>query len=172
MTRNGSTQYQFSLAEARVLYELGAYGASETGDLSAALAIDAGQLSRVLKRLEDRGLMRPCPRPPMRAASRSQLTPEGEDAYARSTRTPREEVAALLDALPRPGRARSPRCASSTRRIEPDNTVVIRGLQPGDLGWLVERHGVLYAREYGWDESFERLVAGSPRSTTRTTTAH
>jgi DNA-binding MarR family transcriptional regulator len=160
MTRNGLHRTTHALAEARVLYELGAHGVLETSALKDALAIDAGQLSRLVKRLEEQGLLRRLPSPRDARRQQVRLTPDGEDAFERLDEGSKEEVGALLDALP-DARAAIAAMRSLRDAIEParERTVVIRGLEPGDLGWLVERHGVLYTREYGWDESFERLVA-------------
>lgn len=160
MTRNGLHRTAHPLAEARVLYELGARGVLETTALKDALAIDAGQLSRLVKRLEEQGLLTRVASPSDARRQQVNLTPDGERAFKRLDEGSREEVGALLDTLTDPQAAiaamRKLRDAIEPRR---ERTVVIRGLEPGDLGWLVERHGVLYAREYGWDDSFERLVA-------------
>jgi DNA-binding MarR family transcriptional regulator/ribosomal protein S18 acetylase RimI-like enzyme len=159
MTRHGLHNTEHPLAEARVLYELGAHGVLETSALKHALAIDAGQLSRLVKRLEDQALVQRLPSPTDARRLQIALTAEGEAAFARLDAGSREEVGGLLDTLPDPDGvlAAMQRLRAS---IEPSRIVAIRDLRIGDLGWLVERHGVLYAREHGWDGSFERMVAG------------
>jgi GNAT superfamily N-acetyltransferase len=82
------------------------------------------------------------------------LTDAGEAAFATVNERSGEEISALLEAAPGIAEAMQ----RLRRALEP-HTVRLRGLEPGDLGWLVERHGVLYASEYGWDQRFERLVA-------------
>ena len=158
MTRHGLHRTTHPLAEARVLFELGAQGTQETTRLRETLQIDAGQLSRLLHRLRGEGLVERLPSPLDARRQRVGLTPAGEEAFRTLDQGSREEVGALLDALPDP-RAVLAAMHRLRAAIEPRRDTVIRPLQIGDLGWMVERHGVLYAREYGWNDSFERLVA-------------
>ena len=153
LTRNGYANR--SLAEARV-YELGANDVHEVQELRNRLDIDAGQLSRVLTRLE--GLVTRSVSPDDARRQRVDLTSAGRTTFEQIDAESAAEIAATLAALPDAERVLTA-MRELRRAIEPDDTVVIRGLQPGDLGWLVMRHGVLYSREYGWDDTFERLVA-------------
>ncbi len=102
MTRHGLHSTTHPLAEARVLYELGAHGTLQTSALKDALAIDAGQLSRLVKRLQEQGLIERAPSPTDARRQQVRLTPHGEEAFARLDAGSKEEVGQLLDALPDP----------------------------------------------------------------------
>ncbi len=155
LTRNGLYKTEHPLAEARVLYELGANDSLEVSDLRAALRIDAGQLSRLLTRMEQQDLVSRHVSPLDARRQQVRLTVNGEREFETIDRASAEEIAALLDETPGLVDAMQ----TLRRVLEPSAEVTVRGPRPGDLGWLVERHGVLYADEYDWDQSFERLVA-------------
>src|SRR5262249_12334891 len=141
----------------RVIYELG-HDVTDVSELRRRLDIDAGQLSRVLARLESQDLIE---RTASKLDARRQqvrLTAQGTQTWQELDAESAREIKATLAQLPHP-HAVIAAMQQLQQAIEPDDTLLIRGLEPGDLGWLVERHGVLYAREYRWDSSFERLVA-------------
>jgi DNA-binding MarR family transcriptional regulator/GNAT superfamily N-acetyltransferase len=156
----------FSLAEARVLYELANRDQPPTAtDLSRDLRIDAGYLSRILRGFGKRGLVRQETSSEDGRRSHLSLTAKGRKSFAQLDRRSNSEVRALVHQLPA---ARRRHVVDSMRTIqtafgqEPPldkKSFTIRTHRPGDMGWVIHRHGALYAREYGWDERFEALVA-------------
>ncbi|HYD51074.1 MAG TPA: bifunctional helix-turn-helix transcriptional regulator/GNAT family N-acetyltransferase [Gemmatimonadaceae bacterium] len=155
----------FTLTEARVLYEVAIGEPLTATRVGETLGLDAGYLSRLLRGLEARGLVER--RPAERDARRLMLTltPAGRDAFAALDDASRRDVGALLERLGEPAREQLVRAMTAIERLldpaaEPRVPYLIRPPRSGDLGWVVQRHGALYAQEYGWDERFEGLVAG------------
>lgn len=154
----------FTLAESRVIYELGTRDGPTAKELGAALGLDAGYLSRVLTRFEQDGLVA---RRRSRADARSnilELTSAGRIAFEQLEDRSRQEVGDLLRAVPDRDLGRLTQALRDVEGIlanGPDRkpAVTIRPHRPGDIGWVIERHGTLYTQEYGWDGSFEALVA-------------
>jgi DNA-binding MarR family transcriptional regulator len=163
--RGGLHGSRHPLPEARVLYELGqADGPSEVAALRASLDMDAGQLSRLLARLDEQGLVE---RERSDRDARRQvlaLTAKGRREFAKLDRGSAAEWAQLLDPLSEAERTRLVGAMGAVREILEDDRagateVVLRDPEPGDLGWIVARHGALYAQEFGWGLGFEALCA-------------
>jgi len=160
----GLLQSPFSLAEARVLYELAHREKPTATDLCGDLGLDAGYLSRILRKFKKRGLLLRETSNTDARRSHLSLTAKGQKAFAPLNARSRAEIGGLLRRLTNPEQARlieAMRSIEKTLTFAPSRspTILLRGHQPGDMGWVVHRHGVLYAQEYGWDETFEALTA-------------
>lgn len=165
LLHEGYLDSPFSLTEARILYELAHRDGLTATEIGKDLQVDAGYLSRILRGFERRGLL---DRAPSRSDGRQSLlslTAKGRTAFAPLHARSREEIGAMLGKLSTTDQTR---LVDAMRTIEgvlgahPEQRApyVLRPHRPGDMGWVVHRHGLLYAQEYGWDEHFEALVAG------------
>lgn len=160
--QEGLLQSRFSLAEARVLYELDRRAGMTATELGRELGLDPGYLSRILQRFEHDGLLERVHSTSDRRQSQLSLTQAGRDAFAPLDARSCAEVATLLSALSEPAQAA---LVAAMERIatllgaRQDMPWLLRQHQPGDIGWVVSRHGALYAQEYGFDSRFEALVA-------------
>ena len=133
-------------------------------DLVRALGLDAGYLSRTLQTLQRRQIVARKPSKTDRRAAELALTAKGRAAFAELDGRSRREVAGLLGRLETADRAadRRMRWRTIEQALEPPAQpagFLLRSHRPGDIGWIVSRHGALYAQEYGWDISFEALAA-------------
>jgi DNA-binding MarR family transcriptional regulator/ribosomal protein S18 acetylase RimI-like enzyme len=160
----GLLRSAFSLTEMRVLYELAHRDRPTARGLAKDLGLDAGYLSRILKSFEARGLIERLPCEDDGRQQRLALTVAGREAFTPLDRASSEEVAAVLAKLAPAEQERLLRAMAIVEcllgsRAEPPLPYVLRPPRPGDYGAIIGRHGALYAQEYGWDESFEALVA-------------
>jgi DNA-binding MarR family transcriptional regulator/N-acetylglutamate synthase-like GNAT family acetyltransferase len=166
--QEGLLDSPFALAEVRVLYELAHWPAARDAPtasrLAADLGLDEGYLSRILRGFQRSGLIRRKASPADARQSLLSLTRKGRAAFAPLEARSRAEVRALLGLLPEREQARLTAAMREIERLlgapaRGRAPCVLRPHRPGDMGWIVHRHGVLYAQEYGYDQRFEALVA-------------
>src|SRR5215210_1778915 len=160
----GYLESEFSLAELRVLYELAHCEETTAGELGEELGLDAGYLSRILRGFEERGLIRKRPSEADGRRKLLRLTERGQEVFAPLDARSRDDIGAMLGGMPMQEQERLVGAMRTIEgllgiRSEPEVPYLLRPHMAGDMGWVVHRHGVLYAREYGWDERFEALVA-------------
>lgn len=152
----------FSLSEARVLYELAHRDDLSAKEIGSELGLDAGYLSRILQNFDDGGLISRKPLASDRRQYRLALTAKGRQAFAKLDRNSHDDVGVMLAALPRGASGRLLGAMAVIERLLDDTEAppaILREPRPGDMGWVVQSHGALYASEYGFDASFEGLVA-------------
>ena len=153
---------EYSLTEVRVLYELAHREAPTASELMKDLGLDRGYLSRLLASFEKRGLIEREISEQDGRQSHVRLTRKGRGAFAPLDAASNREVHAMLQQLPDAAQAT---LVDALHRVEsllagkPPAAYSLRHHRPGDMGWVVQRHGELYWQEYAWDERFEALVA-------------
>jgi len=159
----GLLDSRFSLAESRLLWELAHCENTTASELAQTLDLDAGYLSRLLRGFKERGLIKATRSSTDARQMRLSISAAGRRAFAPLERRSQAGVSALLEAL---SDAQQQELLAAMGRIETllgaparSGAFVLRAHRPGDIGWVVSRHGALYAQEYGWDLSFEALVA-------------
>ncbi|PYQ15323.1 MAG: MarR family transcriptional regulator [Acidobacteria bacterium] len=166
LLQEGLLRSPFSLTEARVLYEIAHRAAPTASTLGRELGLDGGYLSRILRGFRRGGLVDRRPSPDDGRQGLLSLTRRGRAAFASLDERSRDEVGTMLGRLPASAQRRLidamgaiEELLGAPRPAGPASPYLLRSHQPGDMGWVVHRHGVLYAQEYGWDERFEALVA-------------
>jgi DNA-binding MarR family transcriptional regulator/GNAT superfamily N-acetyltransferase len=158
-----------SLTEARVLYELANRSQPTASEIATHLNLDLGYLSRILRSFSAAKLIRRHASKSDRRQNLISLTPAGRSRFETLNLRSSQQVGEMLAPLSPPQRHRlvdSMAAIESLLDPSPQTSetpatgpVILRGHKPGDIGWVIERHGLLYAQEYGWDERFEALVA-------------
>ena len=161
----GLVDTPYSLTEARVLFEVAQREATDLADLRGALQLDAGYLTRVVGRLKDAGLITTRRSPDDGRRQVIRLTDRGRAEFGMLDARSSDATAAMLEGVPAAVRRRLVAAMATIegllapRPSEPPRAYLLREPGPGDLGWMVQRNAAIYAAEYGWDQSYEALVA-------------
>ena len=159
----GLLETPYSLTEARVIFELAQSDTTDLVDLRRRLGLDAGYLSRILGRFKSDGLVETVTSPEDGRRLVVSLTEQGREVFSDLDRRSATEIRSMLEQLPDEEQRRLVAAMGTIEdvfsSVSVDEPYVIRQLLPGDLGWVVQRHGVVYSEEYGWDQTFEALVA-------------
>jgi len=154
----------FTLVEARVVFEIANHDRPTAAMIADEMGLDASYLSRTLKGLEKRKYIARATSPNDARESAIKLTKQGRDGFATINRSSQNQVAGMLKEI---GDSEQDQLIDAMSKIErilgsadtPAEPYLLRTHQPSDIGWVVQTHGLLYAREYSWDETFEALVA-------------
>jgi DNA-binding MarR family transcriptional regulator/GNAT superfamily N-acetyltransferase len=152
----------FPLPQARVLYEIGQRGACTASELGADLDLDLGYLSRLLQSLRRQGLVQGEAASEDARRVRLSLTAKGRKAYQLLDARSRDLVAGMLGKLAAPEQQRLVGALQAVESVldqAAEPAVTLRPHRAGDMGWVVQAHGRLYAEERGWGAGFEALVA-------------
>jgi DNA-binding MarR family transcriptional regulator/GNAT superfamily N-acetyltransferase len=166
LLREGLLDTPYSLTEARIIFELARTGGAQASHLRDQLGLDAGYLSRILARFESDGIVTRARSPQDARRQVVSLTSGGREVFTRLDTLSAEQVRSLLARLT-PGQrtdltgamAAIGRILDGEQRRPAPAAFVLRPPAPGDLGWVIQRNAALYAAEYGWDDSYEALVA-------------
>jgi DNA-binding MarR family transcriptional regulator/N-acetylglutamate synthase-like GNAT family acetyltransferase len=162
--QEGLLHSPYSLSEVRIMFELAHREQPSATELARELGLDAGYLSRILRSFEDRGLIVKKPSSDDGRQTLLQLSRKGRAVFGPLDARSNTQVASLLGDLSPLQQKRLLEAMHVIEELlqppaEPKLSFLLRAHQPGDMGWVVHRHGVVYAQEYGWDERFEALVA-------------
>ena len=160
----GHLDSEYSLAATRVLYEVAHRDHLTAASMSKELGLDAGYLSRILRTLEKRRLIRRAASADDAREAHVRITAAGRRAFATLDGRANDAIASLLSPLPTAAQRRLIEATGIIQSIlEPatqsPEPYLLRAHDVGDMGWVVHRHAVLYASEYGYDDRFEALVA-------------
>ena len=154
---------RFSLAEARVLYELAHRETVTASELAADLDLDHGYLSRILRRFGDDSLLKKARAPNDARQSVISITAKGRRAFAPLNKNSHDQVAAMLERLQPADQQRVVGAMATVEsllgEVPASSPIVLRPHEPGDMGWVTLSNATIYAKEYGWDLTYEALVA-------------
>ncbi|WP_313457378.1 bifunctional helix-turn-helix transcriptional regulator/GNAT family N-acetyltransferase [Stenotrophomonas sp.] len=151
----------FTLTEVRVLFELAEGQGISAAQLGQRLGLNAGYLSRLLSGLQTRGLLRREPSAMDGRANRLVLTDAGREVFAQLDAASNDSIGGMVQTLSEPGQQRLVEAMTQIQTLlgGAASQYVLRDPRPGDMGWVIHKHGTLYAREFGWNAEFEALVA-------------
>jgi DNA-binding MarR family transcriptional regulator/GNAT superfamily N-acetyltransferase len=164
----GLVSSEFSLAEVRVLYELANRQIATAKEIAQELEIDAGYLSRIIRKFEERKFLRRDAADDDARQSILTLTKNGTRAFNVLRLRSIKQVEAMLSSLERRDQTRLAEAMQSIKELldptvipsqQTSEPYVLRTHGPGDIGYIIHRHGAIYAKDYQWDETFEALVA-------------
>lgn len=163
--REGLLHSKYSLTEVRIMFELAHSKNKTASNLARELGLDAGYMSRTLTKFEKLGLIEKTQSEQDGRQIKLSLSPEGDKVFSELDQRSRDEIATMLNDISEENQTllldamQTIQGILDEKYLKYSEAIFLRTNEPGDMGWITHRHGLLYAQEYGWDERFEALVS-------------